>query len=153
MNRGSITVFQPCSLHRIVVLPWWYNAIRTDSCLVQPRKLKSPSSGPRSWQGPLCHSSTMTTEDCPSPQISRKTVKSLAKLDLAICSLGDQNDISNFTGRRSRDASIWQRRARQAGTLLASHSLWPKAAVHQQAICYASAPTMAWDSIFELVTQ
>jgi len=38
----------------------------------------------------------MTTKDRSSPQISRGTIKSLAELDLAICSLGDQDDVSNF---------------------------------------------------------
>jgi len=53
--------------------------------------------------------------------------------------------------RRLRDASIWQHRARRAGTLSASRAKWPKAAVCRQAICSASGPTPAWDSISELV--
>jgi len=40
----------------------------------------------------------MTTKDRP-PQISRGTVKSTAESDLAICSLGDQDDVSIFTGK------------------------------------------------------
>jgi len=33
--------------------------------------------------------------------------------------------------------------------LSSSRAVWPKAAVHQQAICSASGPTPAWDSISE----
>jgi len=61
----------------------------------------------------------MTTKDRPSPQISRGTVKSLAKLDLAICFFGDQDDVSNF---------YWN--GGQAGTLSASRAMSPKAVVH-----------------------
>jgi len=39
--------------------------------------------------------STMTTKNRPSPQICRGIVKSVAELDLAICSLDDQDDVSN----------------------------------------------------------
>jgi len=44
----------------------------------------------------------MTTKDRHSPQISRETVKSLAELGLAICSLGDREDFSNFYWEDSR---------------------------------------------------
>jgi len=60
----------------------------------------------------------MTTNSRFSPQISRVTVKSLAELDLAICSF---------------------RKVGRPGTLSGSHAMWPKAAVPWRVICSANA--------------
>jgi len=45
----------------------------------------------------------MTTKNRLSPQLSRGAVKSLAKQDLAICTLGDQDDGSNVYWEDGRE--------------------------------------------------